>query len=285
VTAYDDERPDGLITEKLYSPLFVQRLADEEEDDYEDMEVLPQSHLQYYEEEIHEAIVEHRLPGEGDRGLMSYYGHRGSGAVDEKVYSMHVDVETRIGRLWGTATLGLTEELTPEELDELKDYLSGQYSDGFGEGFEQRGIRIDTGEEIYVSLWSSEDGFFIDTEREFCERWGLRPDHDLVGRLSDRVEQNFKDYQSVALAKSRQEIFSNSDKTAAMSNARFYLTKHAHEFSPETIEELLKLDDPLKAVGFAWKKHVEDLSDMDGLIRKVADRVHIAKGGQRPRSH
>jgi hypothetical protein len=53
-----------------------------------------------------------------------------------------------------------------DELDELIDYISGQYSDGFGEGFEQREIKTDDGD-LYVSLWSSDKSFRIMTEDEF----------------------------------------------------------------------------------------------------------------------
>jgi len=46
------------------------------------------------------------------------------------------------------------------------------HNDGFGEGFEQRDIKIDRGE-LNVSLWSYEDEFYIVTERVFRQRLGL----------------------------------------------------------------------------------------------------------------
>ena len=61
--------------------------------------------------------------------------------------------------------------LTPEQEQELKDWISGQ--DGLGEGFEQREIILNNGYssgEIYVSLWHSGDDYFIDNEYEFAER-------------------------------------------------------------------------------------------------------------------
>jgi hypothetical protein len=68
----------------------------------------------------------------------------------------------------------LTAPLTPEEMARLKDWWSGQLSDGWGEGFEQRGIKAGR-KELYIVPWSSGDNFFVDTEREFRQRLGLEP--------------------------------------------------------------------------------------------------------------
>lgn len=48
-----------------------------------------------------------------------------------------------------TATISCNKELTDDEKEQLKNYLSGQYTDGFGEGFEQRPINEFTTEEEY----------------------------------------------------------------------------------------------------------------------------------------
>ncbi len=61
-------------------------------------------------------------------------------------------VEERRGMLYGKIDCYLTEALTPEETERLRDAISGQNSDGLGEGFEQREIRIDEGD-LYVSYW------------------------------------------------------------------------------------------------------------------------------------
>ena len=45
-----------------------------------------------------------------------------------------------------------TRELTKEEMSELIEYTQGQWSDGIGEGFEQRPIMI-SGDEVYISPW------------------------------------------------------------------------------------------------------------------------------------
>ncbi len=47
----------------------------------------------------------------------------------------------------------------------LKDYWTGQMSDGWGEGFEQQPIQTEEGE-LYVSFWSSENFWKVMTAEE-----------------------------------------------------------------------------------------------------------------------
>lgn len=68
-------------------------------------------------------------------------------------------------KLWGVAECQVTGELTPVELTELKEFVSGQASDGFGEGFEQREISVPDGHEIYAHLWQWVN-WSIQTEQE-----------------------------------------------------------------------------------------------------------------------
>ena len=56
-------------------------------------------------------------------------------------------------------------KMTEEEIKVLKDYWTGQMSDGWGEGFEQRPIDVEDGE-IYVSFWNSADFWNVLTEEE-----------------------------------------------------------------------------------------------------------------------
>ena len=88
--------------------------------------------------------------------------------IKGKVLFAEWSVEEHYGALYGKIDCYLSEELSPEETERLKDAITGQNSDGLGEGFEQREIHIDEGD-LYVSYWQSNDEYFLHTEDEFDE--------------------------------------------------------------------------------------------------------------------
>ncbi|MGL5254524.1 MAG: DUF4314 domain-containing protein, partial [Brevinema sp.] len=110
--------------------------------------------LAEYEDAISEALEKNSLPEEKERGLMKYYDSADS--VNAKVKRYDFSVENVGGKLMGVATLQLNAPLDNNELEKIKLEISGQASDGWGEGFEQREINCN-GKEIYVSFWQSKN--------------------------------------------------------------------------------------------------------------------------------
>lgn len=106
-----------------------------------------------YEDQILAAIAKENRHFENDRGLAEYIRDE---ALKEKVYSLYPTVEVVDGELWGVMVAGLKDTLSGEETAALIDYVCGQNSDGYGEGFEQRSIKTPDGE-IYVSFWNHEN--------------------------------------------------------------------------------------------------------------------------------
>lgn len=96
-----------------------------------------------------------------ERGLTAYLHDEN---LDKKVYSIMPMVETRNGNLYGVAVVQSYGELDKAETADLVGYISGQFSDGFGEGLEQRPITLGE-DEVYISLWNSED-YYLKPESE-----------------------------------------------------------------------------------------------------------------------
>ena len=149
---------------KLYMPMTVDCYEKNEWGDTEDEPTELDNHMAAgYTDHIVAALMRERLSTETERGLMYYYGKNDS--VEQKVKSCDFTAEVRNGRLWGVAECQVAGELTPKELYTLKEYISGLASDGFGEGLEQREIKVGD-RELYAHLWSSEDSWSIRTEQE-----------------------------------------------------------------------------------------------------------------------
>lgn len=127
-----------------------------------DMFTVGDSYLADSEDEINDALKEYTANDESD---MAAYYYEDDG-IKEKLTSAVWSVELHGGRLFGRIDCSLTEALTVEETEALRDWLTGQCSDGLGEGFEQQPIDTMDGE-LFVSFWNSGDDYAMMTEDEF----------------------------------------------------------------------------------------------------------------------
>lgn len=169
---------------KFYSPLtadFFPNEPDYEDEFYDEYEGYPQDghELLEYETAIRDAVENDTRDFGGD--LMQYYHEDDS--VRNKVLTAVPSVEVHGNKLCGCLTVELKEPLLDDEQTVLCNYITGQYSDGWGEGFEQRDIRVDDGT-LAVHFWQ-EDGFKMTPSFEKIpkpEKNSLRPKMQLIGQ-------------------------------------------------------------------------------------------------------
>ena len=169
---------------KFYSPLtadFFPNDTEDLDDDYSEYEGIPYTgkELTGYRDVIRDAIYEDVKDFYGD--LMRYY--REDDSVRRKVVRAVPNVDEVNGELVGSLWVDTDAPLTAEEQAVFCAYISGQYSDGWGEGFEQRDIRVDDGT-LAVHFWQ-EDGFKMTPSFEKIpkpEKNSLRPKMQLIGQ-------------------------------------------------------------------------------------------------------
>ena len=153
---------------KFYSPLTAEFFPDEpdwEDESYNEYEGYPMDghDLLQYADAVDEAVKKDIADFNGDLkkdiadfngDLMQYYHEDDS--VRSKVVSAVPSVEIHGNKLCGCLNVELRESLNEGEQAVLCDYISGQYSDGWGEGFEQRDIRVEDGT-LAVHFWQDHD--------------------------------------------------------------------------------------------------------------------------------
>ena len=169
---------------KFYSPLTAEFFPDEpdwEDESYNEYEGYPMDghDLLQYADAVDEAVKKDIVDFDGD--LMQYYHEDDS--VRGKAVTAIPSVEVHGNKLCGCLTVELKEPLLDDEQTVLCNYISGQYSDGWGEGFEQRDIRVDDGT-LAVHFWQ-EDGFEMTPSFEKTQeqvQMTQRPKMQLIGQ-------------------------------------------------------------------------------------------------------
>ena len=147
------------IVTTFYCPLTGQ-IHDEEDGGMNDVDG---RFLSDYLSEIEEKLEHEQNP---DFEIADYITDHPT--ANAKLKMARWSVEEIGGVLYGRIDCRSAEAFTSEEIEAIKDGISGQNSDGFGEGFEQREISTDEGD-LYVSFWHSGDDYFIHTQEEMDE--------------------------------------------------------------------------------------------------------------------
>ena len=142
---------------KFYSPLtadFFPNEPDYEDEFYDEYEGCPlDGHdLLQYADAVDEAVKKDIADFNGN--LMQYY--REDDSVRRKVVRAVPNVDEVNGELVGSLWVDTDAPLTAEEQAVFCAYISGQYSDGWGEGFKQREIDVGDGK-LYVHFWQDHD--------------------------------------------------------------------------------------------------------------------------------
>lgn len=117
-----------------------------------------------YRDYIEDAFDEYNAD---DIDMAKYF--YGSETAKAKIQSCEWRFESIDRCLYGRVDFILSEPFTAEEIESVKNWITGQNSDGLGEGFEQRDIRTDD-DVIQVSFWNFSDDYYVETEEEFKPR-------------------------------------------------------------------------------------------------------------------
>ncbi len=149
-----------LVETRLYCPLKIMI-----EDEYCcDLIEIDSANYIDYDFEIN-AHIREDLNSDEDavkRGLAAYFHDEN---LDKKVYSAVPRVETRGGDIYGVIAVRSYGELSKAEMIDLINDLTGSLADGWGEGYEQREIKLGD-DTAYISFWNSRDDYFLKPESE-----------------------------------------------------------------------------------------------------------------------
>lgn len=170
-------------TLKFFYPLFGHIHDDWENETYD----IGSEQLTDYQELLEEKMKEYQLCN--GQGMEQFFDENAD--VQAKLKSIVWNFEVFDNKLYGVTTVELTDAIDEKGISDLKEWISGQNSDGLGEGFEQQDYEVDEGR-LSVSLWDFHD-YFIYTEEEFQQNLNStqkntvsaerkKPDCELIGQ-------------------------------------------------------------------------------------------------------
>lgn len=138
-----------------YCPLTVKTEDEQGWELYETDNVVLADH----QEELKQAVA---LQNSRNPTMVNYYD-------GEKLKSAVWDIASRGGEVYGCIHIKLKEPMTGSEAAQLKDWIIGQNSDGWGEVFEQHSIPTEDGN-LYVSFWHDGDDYFLCDDQELADK-------------------------------------------------------------------------------------------------------------------
>lgn len=144
---------------KFIFPLFG-HMYDVEEGLYCDISSVQ---LTYYRELLEDFMEDYQV--DNGKGMEQYFYDNPD--IESKLESIVWSFEKINNKLYGVTTVELSESIDADEINELREWISGQNSDGLGEGFEQQEFDVEEGR-LSVSLWDFKN-YFIYTQEEMDE--------------------------------------------------------------------------------------------------------------------
>lgn len=194
-----------------------------------------------YVDSIQKAVKQRSSDDGGN--LMLYFDEERSPGVKEKVLSAIPSVEIRGDELMGCTTVKLREPLTEPEMQDLQDYLKGQFSDSWGEGFEQQEIQTGDGV-LYVHFAEERFDFEVEqvrsTEVSKEQPVPQRPKMKLVGmdgnifailgRASRLLKENGQPQQAKEMSS---RVYQSGDYYKALNIISEYVQTELSEKSPK----------------------------------------------------
>ena len=177
-----------MIKMNFYFPLSAKYFGDSGYDDYDEgydeYEGFDMSsgELKGYKSIIEEKLESYQI--DDGKGMEQYFDEDDNAEVAARLKSIHWGFEVFNRELFGKVEVELTEPISQEGVKALKDWITGQNSDGLGEGFEQQDIQTGNGY-LNVSFWHYGKGYYVDTEEEFFKRTGQTPQKTEAEKIAD----------------------------------------------------------------------------------------------------
>lgn len=124
-----------------------------------------------YQEKIEKAFKEYQ---DGFEDMEKYFGEERSKTAKKKIVSIKWGFVCFDSCLFGKVSVISNNPFTDTEMEELKDWIEGQNSDGIGEGFEQKDIEIGD-DMLNVHFWNEGKDYKVCSYGEFVDEY--LPEH------------------------------------------------------------------------------------------------------------